>query len=74
MTTIQRVCRVLLACAPLAACAERQEAEAPEPPPVEDTVFGDMVGTMDKARAVEGTAMQQKQEIDRALDEAEGGR
>jgi hypothetical protein len=73
MTTIQRVCRVLLACALLTACTERDEADAREPPPVEDTVFGDMVGTMDKARAVEGTAMQQKKEIDRSLDEAEGG-
>lgn len=53
----------------LAACAEERH----EPPkPVKDTVFGDMVGTMDKARAVEDTAMQHKQDIDAAVKANEG--
>ena len=35
-----------------------------EPPPVEDTAFGDMVGTMDKARGVEDTVAAQADRID----------
>jgi hypothetical protein len=53
----------------LAACGESEPAR--EPPPVEDTVFGDMVGTKDKARAVEGQMQQQKEERDRAIDAAQ---
>jgi hypothetical protein len=53
----------------LAACgSERKPAE---PPPVEDTVFGDMAGAVDKARAVEGTVQDHKQAIDRALEQNE---
>jgi hypothetical protein len=42
-----------------------------EPPAVEDTVFGDAIGTMDEARAVESTMMREKEERDRAIDAAE---
>ena len=42
-----------------------------EPPAVEDTVFGDAIGTIDEARAVESTMMQEKEERDRAIDAAE---
>jgi hypothetical protein len=55
----------------LAACGGAQEPS--QPLPVEDTVFGDAVGTMDKARAVEQTLQQEKQAHDRALDAAEVG-
>jgi len=55
----------------LTACGAQDEPR-PEPPPVEDTAFGDMVGTMDKARAVEDTTLQHKEDIDRALQESEG--
>ncbi len=51
----------------LAACAPKQE-----PPPVKQTAFGDMVGTMDRARSVQDTTMQHKAETDKALDAAEG--
>ena len=51
----------------LAACTQKQE-----PPPVKDTAFGDMVGTMDRARGVEDTTMQHKADTDKALDAAEG--
>ena len=51
--------------------AEDSAADKTEPVPVEDSVFGDMVGTMDKARAVEDTTMQRKQDLDRALDGGE---
>jgi hypothetical protein len=51
----------------LSACGQKQD-----PPPVKDTAFGDMVGTMDRARGVEGTVMQQKADTDKALNAAEG--
>lgn len=53
----------------LAACGSEQKPT--EPPPVEDTVFGDMAGAVDKARAVEGTVQDHKQAIDRALEQNE---
>ena len=53
----------------LAACGSEQKP--PEPPPVQDTVFGDAAGAMDKARAVEGTVMQHKEDIDRTLQQNE---
>jgi hypothetical protein len=44
-----------------------------EPPPVQDTVVGDMVGTMDRARSVETTTLQHKQALDEAIEQqAEG--
>jgi hypothetical protein len=57
----------------LAACTPDPGPEKPTPlPPVKDTVFGDMAGAVDQARSVEATTMQQKQEMDRALEDAEG--
>lgn len=53
----------------LAACGAEQKPA--EPPPVGDTAFGDMAGAMDKARAVEGTMQEHKEEIDRALEQKE---
>jgi hypothetical protein len=50
----------------LAACGSEQKPTAP--PPVEDTVFRDMSGAMDKARAVDGTVQEQKESLDRALE------
>lgn len=38
----------------------------------EDTVFGDQLKTMDRARAVEGTLQQEKERADAAIDEATG--
>jgi hypothetical protein len=55
------------------ACGGSEPPEpSPPPPPVSETVFGDAVGTMDRARAVEDVTMQQKQAIDQALEQAEG--
>jgi hypothetical protein len=56
----------------LAACGSDSEPRE-ETAPVKDTVAGDLVGTMDKARGVEDTTMQHKEELDRAMDAAEGG-
>lgn len=54
----------------LAACGSQ---EPPPPPmPVKDTVYGDAVGAMDKARGVEAATMEAKQATDRAIQEAEG--
>jgi hypothetical protein len=39
---------------------------------VEETAFGEMVGTIDKAQSVEDTVMQQKEDTDRAIQESEG--
>jgi len=40
---------------------------------VEDTVLGDMAGTLERAESVEGTLQEQKRDLDRAIDEASGG-
>ena len=58
-----------LAASVLAACGSEQQPA--EPPPIEQTAFGDMAGTLDKARAVEGEVQDHKQAIDRALEENE---
>lgn len=56
----------------LSACDGGTETEAPpDPPAVKDTVFGDMVGTMDKAHGVQDTVNAQKQELDRQVQAAE---
>ena len=51
--------------------AAENETEERQPPPVEDTVFGDTVETLDRARGVEDTVMQHKQELDRRLEQDE---
>jgi hypothetical protein len=65
-----RMLSALVLCCVLSACGGNQD-EAREPMPVKDTVFGDTVGTMDKARAVEETTMQHKENLDRAMEDAE---
>jgi hypothetical protein len=57
----------------LGALAGCGSSEAPEPPPVKDTVFGDMEATKDRARAVEDVTMQQKKSLDEAIDAQSGG-
>lgn len=55
----------------LTACDPSPAPKEPTPlPPVKDTFAGDLVGTMDKARSVEATTMQQKEAMDRAIEEA----
>lgn len=53
----------------LAACGSGPEPTPP--PPVEETVFRDMAGAVDKARAVEGTVQEHKEGLDRALEQNE---
>ena len=55
----------------LAACGSADEPRKP-PPPVEDTVFRDTVVTpIDKAKNVENVEMEQKRDVDQAVDESE---
>lgn len=73
MAMIQRICTSTIAALLLASCgAAEEEAPRTEPPPIEDTVFGDTVGAMDKARAVQDATLQHKKDMDRALQESEG--
>jgi hypothetical protein len=60
---------IVLAASLLAACGAEQNPTPP--PPVEDTAFRDMAGSMDKARAVEGTMQEHKDALDRTLAEKE---
>ncbi len=54
-------------------CGSSEPPAAPPPPPaVKDTAFGDMVGTMDRARGVQDTVQQQKEAADKAIENAEG--
>lgn len=46
------------------------DSRPPQPPPVEETVFGDTVGTLDRARAVEDVTRQRTQALDQALEGA----
>jgi Prokaryotic membrane lipoprotein lipid attachment site len=57
----------------LAGCGgtDANDARSHEPPPVKDTVFGPLVGTMDKARGVQDTVMKQKEENDKAIERNE---
>lgn len=50
----------------LAACGQPEP-----PPPVEDTVFGDQVETMDRARAVQDDVDARKRELDERMRESE---
>ena len=71
MCAIQRVGSMLLVSLLLAACGSADEPRKP-PPPVEDTVFRDTVVTpIEKAKGVEDTVMQQKRDVDQAVDESE---
>lgn len=48
------------------------DAKRPPPPPVEDTVFGDMVATKDRAKQGAEQAMdQRKQELEEAMKKQE---
>lgn len=65
----QLTAAALLACL-VAGCGAT--TEPPPPPPVQETVFGDTVGTMDRARAVEDITQQQKRDLDAAIERSEG--
>ena len=74
MNSLQRIGSIAICLGLLGGCGggSPEPAERPEPPPVEDTAFGDMVGTMDKARGVQDTVDEHKKDIDRQMDANEG--
>jgi len=72
MNAAHRSLVLSLAAIALCACGARHE-QTQAPPPVEDTVFGDTVDAIDKARSVETTTLQHKEDLDRAMEAAESG-
>jgi hypothetical protein len=72
MTTIRRVLCLIAGAASLGACGSADDGSRAAPPPVEDTAFGDMVGSMERARAVEDVTLQHKESLDRAVRKSEG--
>ncbi|HEY4366420.1 MAG TPA: hypothetical protein VGN07_04240 [Steroidobacteraceae bacterium] len=74
MATHQRVLLVAIAATLLTACGSNKQPEAaPAPPPVKETVFKDMAGTLDKARGVQDTVDAQKAAQDNAIRAEEEG-
>ena len=76
MNGIARLSLTGLLMVALAACgappADEEEAEVdPDSQRAEKTVFDDMIQTQDRARAVEGTLMDSKRDLDTAIDHAE---
>lgn len=72
MITLRLPMFCLAVLATLTACSPDPAPREPSPlPPVKDTFAGDMVGAMDKARSVEATTLQHKEDMDRAVKEAE---
>ena len=69
MSAARRFLVALLVSVALAACGGEREPK--EPLAAKDTAFGDMVEAQERARAVEDTTMQHKQDLDRALEDAE---
>lgn len=69
MVAIQRVGSIVLTALFLAGCGSADEPR--KPPPVEETVFRDVVTPMDKAKNVENVVMEEKRATDQAVDQAE---
>ena len=63
-----RFCAALAGALLLSGCG----ASDREPQPVNETAFGEMAGTIDKARGVQDTVDGHKQGIDEALQSQEG--
>lgn len=72
MSAADRLFAALLVSVALAGCGGESEPKAPMD--VKDTAFGDMAEAQERARAVEDTTLQHKQDMDRALDDAESVR
>ena len=69
-----RILLALIASLALGGCSAGSEDSTPasEPPPVADTAFGDLVGTVDKAKGVQDTVDAHKKELDRQMRVNEG--
>jgi nitrous oxide reductase accessory protein NosL len=64
----------VLAAALVAGCSSNEEPKEEEPPmKVEDTVFGDLIGTQDKARDGANAAVElHRESLNKRLEEDEG--
>ncbi len=64
----------VLSAALAAGCGGNEEPEEEEPPmKVEDTVFGDLIGTQDKARDRSNAAVElHRESLDKRLEQDEG--
>ena len=73
MSQINRTISAALVAFAMTACVSSEdEAQRPPPPKVEDTVFGDMVATKDRAKQGAEQAMEQRQkELDEAMKKQE---
>ena len=73
MSQINRTISVALVAFAMTACGSSEDdAQRPPPPKVEDTVFGDMVATKDRAKQGAEQAMEQRQkELDEAMKKQE---
>lgn len=74
--TSTALCGLVLAC--LVACGGASEpvdkdAARERGRDTDETVFDDLIQTQDRARAVEGVTMDQKANMDAAIESAEGG-
>lgn len=69
-----RILFVLCAAMSLTACGPGTDDAQParDPPPVKDTAFGDLVGTVDKAKGVQDTVDAQKRATDAQVRANEG--
>jgi hypothetical protein len=72
MKNIQRTCSVAILALLCAACGSAEKPAVEEPMAPTETVVGDQVRALERARAVETQTMESKQAIDRALEENEG--
>jgi hypothetical protein len=71
MTTTNQVVLLLSTLSLVYACGGSEEAGRPAPPPVEETVFKDMAGAVDKAHDVEDTTKQRTEQLNEALEASE---
>ena len=78
MRPVARLTLPALLLATLGACGvpapqdQDEEAAREKGRDTDETVFDDMIQTQDKARAVEDLSMQHKQDLDEAIEAAEG--
>lgn len=71
MKTITRVAITLAAAGLLSACNSSDDAERSQPPPIQETVFKDMAGAVDKAHEVEDVTKQRTEQLNKALEASE---
>lgn len=64
-------CNSVLLLVFLGACSHRGAVEEPQPA-MQGTVFDDTVETLERARGVQDTVLQQKEQLDQQLSESEG--